>query len=90
MYYRIQTPEGLTPEIYRNPSTARYDARMMWNDGEYTIEPYTLLPRLESALLRLWRADANGAACAMTELYDGYNQAMLADEIERALERMEA
>lgn len=90
MYYRIQTPEGLTPEIYRTPSAAHYDARMMWDDGEYTIEPYTLLPRLESALSRLWRADANGAACAMTELYDGYDQTMLADEIERALERMEA
>jgi hypothetical protein len=90
MYYRIQTTEGLTPEIYRTLSSAHYDARMMWDDHEYSIVPYALPERLESALARLWRADANGAACAMTDLYDGYNQELLADEIERALAKMEA
>jgi len=90
MYYRIQTPEGLTPEIYRTPSLAHHDARMMWDDHEYSIVPYALPQRLETALWRLWQADANGAACAMTDLYDGYNQELLADEIERALANMEA
>jgi hypothetical protein len=90
MYYRIQTPEGLTPEVYRTPSSAHYDARKVWEGHEYSVVPYTLPERLESALSRLWRADANGAACAMTDLYDGYNQELLADEIERALANMEA
>jgi hypothetical protein len=90
MYYRIQTPEGLTPEIYRTPSSAHCDARMMWDDHEYSVVPYTLSQRLETVLRRLWRADANGAACAMTDLYDGYNQEQLADEIERSLASMEA
>lgn len=90
MYYRIQTPEGLVPEIYRNPSSAHYDACMTWDDGEYSVVPYTLPARLESALARLWRADANGAAASMSDLYDGYDPELLADEIERALEGMGA
>ena len=90
MHYRIQTPEGLVPEIYRNPSSAHYDARMTWEDGEYSVVPYTLPVRLESALSRLWRADANGAAASMSDLYDGYDPELLASEIESALKRMEA
>ena len=90
MYYRIQTPEGIVPEIYRNPSSAHYDARMTWDDGEYSVVPYTLPARLESALSRLWRADANGAAASMSDLYDGYDPELMASEIERALEGMGA
>ena len=90
MYYRIQTPEGLVPEIYRTLSSAHYDARMTWDDGEYTVVPYTLPARLESALSRLWRADANGAAASMSDLFDGYDPELLADEIERALASMDA
>jgi hypothetical protein len=90
MYYRIQTPKGLTPEIYRTPSSAHYDARMMWDDHEYSVVPYTLSQRLETALNRLWRADANGAAATMSDMFLGYDPELLADEIERALERMEA
>jgi hypothetical protein len=89
MYYRIQTTKGLVPEIYRNPSSAHYDARMTWDDGEYSVVPYTLPQRLEAALSRLWRADANGAAATMSDLFDGYDPELLADEIECTLANMD-
>lgn len=90
MYYRIQTTKGTEPEIFVGESSALYQARLRFDDDEYTILPYTLPARLESALSRLWRADANGAAASMSDLFDGYDPERLADEIERALERMEA
>lgn len=90
MYYRIQTTKGTEPEIFVGETSALYAARIRFDEGEFTILPYTLPARLESALNRLWRADANGAAASMSDLYDGYDPELLADEIERALERMEA
>jgi hypothetical protein len=90
MYYRIQTSKGPEPEIFVGETSALYEARLRFDDGEFAILPYTLPARLESALDRLWRADANGAAASMSDLFDGYNPELLADEIERALERMEA
>lgn len=90
MYYRIQTSKGTEPEVFTSEPNALYEARLRFDDGEFAILPYTLPARLESALDRLWRADANGAAASMSDLYDGYNPELLADEIERALERMEA
>ena len=90
MYYRIQTTKGTEPEIFVGESSALYQARLRFDDDEFTILPYTLPARLESALSRLWRADANGAAASMSDLYDGYNPELLANEIESALERMEA
>jgi hypothetical protein len=62
----------------------------MYDDGEYSVVPYTLPERLESALSRLWRADANGAAASMSDLFDGYDPELLVDEIERALANMDA
>lgn len=90
MYYRIQTSKGTEPEIFVGETSALYEARLRFDDDEFTILPYALPQRLESALSRLWRADANGAAASMSDLYDGYDPELLADEIERALERMGA
>ena len=90
MYYRIQTTAGTEPEIFVGESGALYQARLRFDDDEFTILPYTLPERLESALSRLWRADANGAAASMSDLFDGYDPELLASEIESALERMEA
>lgn len=90
MYYRIQTTKGTEPEIFVGESSALYQARLRFDDDEFIILPYTLPARLESALSRLWRADANGAAASMSDLYDGYDPELLANEIESALERMEA
>jgi hypothetical protein len=95
MYYKIKLhidpfAGQLTPEVYRIPSSAHSDALRMYDEGEYSVVPYTLPSRLELALSRLWRADANGAAASMSDLFDGYDPELLADEIERALERMEA
>lgn len=90
MYYRIQTSKGTEPEVFTSETSALYEARLRFDEGEFTILPYALPQRLESALSRLWRADANGAAASMSDLYDGYDPELLADEIERALERMEA
>lgn len=90
MYYRIQTTKGTEPEIFVGESSALYHARLRFDEGEFTILPYTLPARLESALNRLWRADANGAAASMSDLFDGYDPELLADEIERALEGMGA
>lgn len=89
MYYRIQTSKGTEPEIFVGESSALYEARIRFDDDEFTILPYTLPQRLESALSRLWRADANGAAASMSDLFDGYDPELLADEIERALETLE-
>ncbi len=88
MYYRIQTSKGTEPEVFTSEPSALYQARLRFDDDEFTILPYTLPQRLESALSRLWRADANGAAASMSDLFDGYNPELLADEIERALEGM--
>lgn len=90
MYYRIQTSKGTEPEVFTSEPSALYEARIRFDDDEFTILPYALPARLESALSRLWRADANGAAASMSDLFDGYNPELLADEIERALERMGA
>ncbi len=90
MYYRIQTTKGTEPEIFVGESSALYQARIRFDDDEFTILPYTLPQRLELALSRLWRADANGAAASMSDLYDGYDPELLASEIESALERIEA
>lgn len=90
MYYRIQTNRGTEPEVFISEPSALYEARLRFDDGEFAILPYTLPARLESALSRLWRADANGAAASMSDLYDGYNPELLADEIERALANMNA
>ena len=90
MYYRIQTTKGTEPEIFVGESSALYQARLRFDDDEFTILPYTLSERLESALNRLWRADANGAAASMSDLFDGYNPELLANEIESALEKIEA
>lgn len=95
MYYKVKLhvdpfADQLTPEVYRNPSSAHVDAQRMYDDGEYSIVPYTLPERLESALDRLWRADANGAAASMSDLFDGYDPELMADEIERALKGMGA
>jgi hypothetical protein len=95
MYYKVKLHVDpfagqLTPEVYRNPSSAHADAQRMYDDGEYSVIPYTLPARLESALSRLWRADANGAAASMSDLFDGYDPELLADEIERSLASMEA
>ena len=90
MYYRIQTTKGTEPEIFVSESSAFYQARLRFDDDEFTILPYTLPERLESALSRLRRADANGAAASMSDLFDGHDPELLASEIESALERMEA
>lgn len=90
MYYRIQTSKGIEPEVFVGESSALYEARIRFDEGEFTILPYTLPARLESALSRLWRADANGAAASMSDLYDGYDAELLASEIESTLERMQA
>lgn len=90
MYYRIQTNRGTEPEVFTGEPSALYEARLRFDDDEFTILPYTLPSRLELALSRLWRADANGAAASMSDLYDGYNPELLADEIERALASMNA
>jgi hypothetical protein len=90
MYYRIQTSKGTEPEIFVGESSALYHARLRFDENEFTILPYTLPQRLESVLDRLWRADANGAAASMSDLFDGYNPELLADEIERALASMDA
>ena len=90
MYYRIQTTKGTEPEIFVGESSALYQARLRFDDDEFTILPYTLPERLESALSRLWRADANGAAASMSDLFDGYDPELLADEIERSLAKMDA
>jgi hypothetical protein len=90
MYYRIQTTKGTEPEIFVGESSALYQARLRFDDDEFAILPYTLPERLESALDRLWRADANGAAATMSDLFDGYDAELLASEIESTLERMQA
>lgn len=90
MYYRIQTAKGTEPEIFVGETSALYEARLRFDDDEFVILPYTLPQRLESALNRLWRADANGAAASMSDLYDGYDPEQLADEIERSLASMDA
>jgi len=90
MYYRIQTTKETEPEVFTSESSALYEARLRFDDGEFAILPYTLPARLESALDRLWRVDANGAAATMSDLYDGYDPELLADEIERALANMDA
>jgi hypothetical protein len=90
MYYRIQTSKGTEPEIFVGESSALYQARLRFDDDEFAILPYTLPERLESALDRLWRADANGAAATMSDLYGGYDPELLADEIERSLANMDA
>ena len=36
------------------------------------------------------RADPNGAAASMSDLYDGHDPELLADEIERSLANMDA
>jgi hypothetical protein len=90
MYYRIQTTKGTEPEIFVGESSALYQARLRFDDDEFTILPYILPQRLESALNRLWRADANGAAASMSDLFDGYDPELLAGEIESALEIIEA
>lgn len=90
MYYRIQTTKGTEPEVFTSKSDALYEARLRFDDHEFAVLPYTLPARLESALARLWRADANGAAASMSDLFDGYDPELLASEIESALERMEA
>jgi hypothetical protein len=90
MYYRIQTSKGTEPEVFASEPSALYEARLRFDDGEFAILPYALPSRLESALSRLWRADANGAAASMSDLYDGYDPELLADEIERALASMNA
>jgi hypothetical protein len=57
-------------------------------DNEFCIVPYTLPARLEIALLRLWAIDANGAAVAMSDMYDGAHPLILAIEIEETLANM--
>jgi hypothetical protein len=89
MYYRIQTTKGTEPEIFVGESSALYQARLRFDDDEFTILPYTLPQRLESALNRLWRADANGAAATMSDMFLGYDPELLADEIERSLASMD-
>jgi hypothetical protein len=88
MYYKIQTTQGTEPEVYTSQSQATYDARLRMEDHEFCIVPYTLPARLEIALLRLWAVDSNGAAAAMSDLYDGAHPLILAIEIEEALVNM--
>lgn len=85
MYYKIQTAQGTEPEVYTSQTQATYDARLRMEDNEFCIVPYMLPERLEIALLRLWAIDANGAAAAMSDIYDGANPLILAIEIEEAL-----
>jgi hypothetical protein len=85
MYYKIQTNQGTEPEVYTSQTQATYDARMRFEDSEFSIVSYTLPERLETALLRFWAVDANGAAAAMSDLYDGCEPTILAIEIEEAL-----
>jgi hypothetical protein len=85
MYYKIETTQGTEPEVYTSQTQATYDARMRMEDNEFCVVPYTLPERLEAALLRLWAIDANGAAAAMSDLYDGCEPTILAIEIEEAL-----
>jgi len=88
MYYKIQTAQGIEPEVYRNKSSALFEARMRFEESEFAVVPYTLPERLETALLRLWAVDANGAAAAMNDLYDGWEPIVLATEIEKTLVNM--
>lgn len=90
MYYRIQANRGTEPEVFTSESIALYEARLRFDDDEFTILPYTIPERLESALSRLWRVDANGAAASMSDLLDGYDPELLADEIERSFANMDA
>jgi hypothetical protein len=85
MYYKIETTQGTEPEVYLCKSAALYSARLRFDDAEFCVVPYTLPERLEAALLRLWALDANGAAAAMSDLYDGAHPLILAIEIEETL-----
>lgn len=85
MYYKIKTTFGIEPEVYTSQTQATYDARLRMEDNEFCIVPYMLPDRLEIALLRLWALDANGAAAAMSDLYDGAHPLILAIEIEETL-----